>query len=156
MKKTLHYTGHRWTTEELRLLMQMWASRESVSDIATKLEVTTASVLKMVGKLRSNGVPLERRTKGHVAGRSNKSWTQGEVEYLIRRREEKATCEEIGIELGRTWNAVNAMIGNLRKEHVPVAMRGHGVRRLWNVDSLKAVAIQSGDCKIIEMNQRVA
>lgn len=145
MKTTTHYTGHRWTTDELKQLMKLWAEETSLSEIAATLGVTTASVLKMVNKLRKNGVPLKRRTRGHIAGRSNQCWTQGEVEYLIRRRAEKATAEEIGMELGRTWNAVNAMIGKLRQENVPVAMRGNGVRRLWNADALKGVAVMHPD-----------
>lgn len=152
MKKTTHYKGHRWTTEELRQLMQLWADKEPLDAIADSLNSKPAAILKMVNKLRKNGIPLERRRKGHWAGRSNKPWTQGEVEYLIRRRSEKATAEEIGEELGRTPNAVSGMIHNLRSQNVPVAMLGCGVRRLWNPDALKAVAMQSPDMKVIEMD----
>lgn len=153
MKTTSHYKGHRWTNDELRQLMKMWAEEETLPLIATALNVTTAAVLKMVNKLRKNGVPLVRRKRGHVAGRSNRLWTQGEVEYLIRRRNEKATSEEIAVELGRTWNAVGAMILNLRQQDVPVGMLGSGVRKLWNADALKAVAIQSPESNIIELDQ---
>lgn len=155
MKKTAHYKGHRWTTEELKTLMALWAEKQDIKSIAEALNVTTASVLKMVVKLRKNGVPLERRKRGHVAGRSNKLWTQGEVEYLIRRRSELATCDSIATELGRTWSAVNAMIGELRKQQVPVAMLGHGVRRLWNAEELKAVAIQDPSSNIIELDSAI-
>lgn len=152
MKTTIHYKGHRWTTAELKALMQLWAAEESVPDIALKLNASTAAILKMVGRLRKNGIPLKRRIRGHIAGRANQSWTQGEVEYLLRRRIEKATCEEIGEELGRTWSAINAMIQKLRSENVPVAMRGNGVRRLWNVHDLKAVAVQAPESEVIELN----
>lgn len=106
----------------------------------------------MVNKLRKNGIPLERRQRGHVAGRANTLWTQGEVEYLIRRRAEGATMDEIGIQLGRTPNAINGMISKLRSEDVPVAMLGQGVRRLWNADALKAVFLQDPESSIIELN----
>ncbi len=152
MRTTTHYKGHRWTTEELRTLMQLWAAKESLIEIAAKLNVTTASVLKMVQKLRKNGIPLERRKAGHVSGRVNQLWTQGEVEYLLRRRSEKSTVDEIAGELGRTWNGVNGMIAKLRSEQVPVAMMGNGVRRLWNPDALKAVAVQDPDSNVIELN----
>lgn len=150
MKATTHYKGHRWTTEELRNLMTLWAAKEPLSGIATNLNVTTASVLKMVNKLRKNGIPLERRTRGHVAGRSNKLWTQGEVEYLLRRRNEKATADEIAAELGRSIGAVHGMIGKLRSENVPIAMMGQGMKRLWNADALKGVALQEPEIADIE------
>lgn len=150
MKTTKHYKGHRWTTDELRKLMELWAAKTELPAIAEQLKSSTASVLKMVQKLRKNGIPLERRRKGHVAGRTNKLWTQGEVEYLLRRRVEKATVEEIAIELGRSIQGVHGMIQKLRGEGVPVAMFGQGVRRLWNADALKGVAIQSPDIIDIE------
>lgn len=153
MKKTVHYTGHRWTDTELKVLMKKWAEGDALASIAESLNASTASVLKMVNKLRKNGIPLERRRKGHVAGRVNKLWTQGEVEYLVRRRREKATVDEIAVEIDRTWNSVNAMIQKLRNEHVPVAMLGNGVRRLWNADALKAVAMQDSDLHLIKQDQ---
>lgn len=150
MKTTTHYKGHRWTTEELRKLMQLWAAKEDLNVIVGLLNSTEAAVLKMVQKLRKNGVPLERRDRGHVAGRSNKPWTQGEVEYLLRQRVQKATSEDIAIELGRSRSAVNAMIAIMRNQGVPVAMRGNGVRRLWNADSLKGVAVMQPEIASIE------
>lgn len=152
MKTTKHYKGHRWTTDELRTLMQFWANGQELSAIAEKLNVTTYAALKMVNRLRKNGIPLERRTKGHVAGRVNKPWTQGEVEYLVRRRAEMATSDEIATELRRTHQAISGMIAKLRSENVPVAMRGNGVRRLWNADSLKAVSLQSPEANVIELD----
>lgn len=151
MKKTTHYTGHRWTTQELQTLMRLWADEVQLFDIAEQLKVTTHAVLHIVGRMRKEGVPLARRKRGHVAGRANKPWSQGEVEFLMRKREEKATSEEIAVSLGRSFNSVSAMIATLRKEGVPVAMRGMGVRRLWNAESLKAVAAQRPETKIIQM-----
>lgn len=156
MTKTTHYKGHRWTTKELRTLMDLWAAGAELAVIADTLNATTAAVAEMVQRMRKNGIPLERRRRGHVAGRSNKLWTQGEVEFLVRRRMEKATSEEIAMELGRTWNAVSAMITKLRHESVPIAMRGCGVRRLWNAESLKAITVQAPEANVIELNAAVA
>jgi len=151
MKTTTHYKGHRWTTAELRDLMKYWQDGVVLADIAEVLNATQSSVLKMVQKLRKSGIPLERRERGNIAGKSYKPWTAGEVEYLIRRRSEKATSVEIAVELQRTGNAVDAMIAKLRKENVPVAMRGQGVRKLWNPDALKGVAMQDPESKTIEL-----
>jgi len=141
MKKTLHHNGHRWTIAELKKLMALWANKEELNDIADTLNVSRYAVLKQIQRLRKEGVPLERRTRGHISGRHNRPWTQAEVEYLIRRRSERATYEEVGNDLGRTYNAVCGMINKLRKENVPVVMMGSGVRRLWDVESLKASAV---------------
>lgn len=143
MKKTTHYKGHRWKTEELKSLMIMWANDTPLPEISEKLNVTQVSLLKQIQRMRKNGIPLARRRNGHTTGRKNNNWTQGEVEYLLRRRNEKATSEEIGAELGRSANAVDGMIQKLRKEDVNVAMRGNGVRRLWDAESLKAVCIHN-------------
>lgn len=151
MKKTVHFTGHKWTTDELRKLMKLWADETPLDNIATELTSTRAAILKVVTRLRNEGVPLKRRNAGHVSGRSNKAWTQGEVEYLMRRRAEKATSEEIARELDRTYSAVSGMIMKLRSESVPIAMRGNGVRRLWDAEALKATAISHGDTTLIEL-----
>ena len=150
MKKTTHYKGHRWTDEELKVLMRMWADDSSMDEMESALGTTRSALLKMVQKLRTNGIPLKRRIKGHVAGRTNNLWTQGEVEYVVRRRQERATADQIGRELGRTPNAVSSMIAKLRSEDVPVAMLGCGVRRLWDADSLRAVAMQYPDSALID------
>lgn len=141
MKKTKHYKGHRWTNEELKVLMKMWDSDASMIEIQEELKVTNTSLLKQIQRLRKNGVPLKRRDNGHPVGLKNRCWTQGEVEYLVRRRNEKATSEEIGAEIGRTPHAVAAMISKLRKELVEVPMRGNGVKRLWDAEALKAVVL---------------
>lgn len=143
MKTTKHFHGHRWTNEELKNLMIMWAADDSLEKIASQLKVTTTAILKQVQRMRKQGIPLAIRRNGHVSGVKNKNWTQGEVEYVLRRRNEKATSEEIGVELGRSTNAVNGLIGRLRKENVDVKMRGNGVRKLWDVNSLKALSLNS-------------
>ena len=134
-------TGHRWTDEELKILMAEWDKEQTVDSIAEALNVTRSAILKMVLKLRSNGIPLKRRTNGHVAGRRNQPWTQEEIEYLVRRREQQATTETISVELSRSWNAIQNMIGVLRKADIPVKMLGCGVRRLWSPQKLKESAI---------------
>lgn len=141
MKKTAHYTGHRWTETDLVLLMKLWADGRSLIEIAGTLNSSQTALLKQVQRMRKSGIPLERRKHGSIAGRTNKNWTQGEVEYLLRRRNEKGTSEDIAIELNRTPNAVDGMIQKLRKEDVPIKMRGNGVRRLWDAEVLKAVAV---------------
>lgn len=143
MKKTEHYKGHRWTNDEMKTLIELWNNPEvPVKDIATKLNVTHYAILHHVGRMRKHGIRLLKRRAGNFAGRHNKSWTQGEIEYLVRRRNEKATNEDIANELGRTWNAVQVMIGKLRSEDLKIAMRGHGVRRLYDVEALKSVSLQ--------------
>lgn len=142
MKRQSH--GHRWTDDELKSLMASWSEGWEVDLIAANLNVTRAAVLKMVLKLRANGIPLPKRQSGHVAGRRNQPWTQEEVEYLVRRREQQATTEAIAVELQRSWSAVQLMIGKLRKEGVPVKMLGCGVRRLWSPEKLRESAVGRG------------
>lgn len=141
MKKTTHYKGHRWTNDELRLIMKMWAEDVPLTEIAEATNSTTVAILCQVQRMRKNGIPLKRRDKGHVQGRTNTPWTQGEVEYLLRRRRERATSESIAIELNRSANAVDGMIGRLRREGLTVNMRGKGVRRLWDAESLRVLAL---------------
>lgn len=150
MKKTPHYKGHRWTTEELRTLMQMWAQEASMDEIATVLNVTKMAVYKQTLRMRKEGIPLARRKKGHIQGRKCAAWSQGEAEYLIRRRAEHATAEVIAGELDRSVMGVNGMIAKLRKQGVPVAMLGCGVRRLWDAEQLKAMCVKIPESKIIE------
>jgi biotin operon repressor len=130
--------GHRWTDEEIKTLMKQWDEGVELDDICESMGHTRFAISKMVVRLRTNGVPMKRRTRGHRANRSNQLWTQSEVEYLIRRRKDKATAETIAAEMGRTVLAVNGMIGQLRRNSVNVEMLGMGVRRLWNADILRA------------------
>lgn len=152
MKKTTHYKGHRWTTDELRLLMKLWSEDAPMDEISAQLKSTPKACEKMLYALRKQGVPLARRHQGHQHGVVNKCWTNEDVQYLLRRRIEKATAEEIAMELGRTRHAVEYMVQALRKEGVPVAMRGNGVRRLWDADKLKSFAVQTPDCATVEQD----
>jgi len=138
MKKTTHYKGHRWSTEEYKRLIDLWIEGKTVEEIGAALNVTNYSVLKQIVRLRQDGVPIPRRTQGHVSGRKNTPWTQSEVEYIIRGRQQKLTIEKIALDLGRSWSGVNSMIGKLRKEGVPVPMYGMGVKRLWDGNALTA------------------
>ena len=134
--------GHRWTNEELKKLMDMWQAGLSIKDISAALSVSGFAAHKMIVKLRQQGIPLLRRNKGHIAGRKNKPWTQAEVEYLMRRRKDKATAEDIAIELDRSFLGVQGMIQKLRSEAVPVARFGQGKRRLWNADTLRGWVLE--------------
>jgi biotin operon repressor len=151
MKTTKHRNGRRWTTEQLKSLMEMWAAGRPVEEIAAELEATTHAILKMVQRLRGDGIPLARRTRGHKHGRANKPWTQEEIEYLYRRRLAGATDEEIAIDLGRSWSAVQNMASVLRQGGAPIAMRGQGVRRLWSVEALKGAAMGRFDAEEVAL-----
>ena len=129
--------GHRWTDPELRRLIGMWLDGCELDSIAKEFGITSRGVNKQIGRLRRDGVPLPRRNNGHKAERYNAPWTQQEVEYLVRRRNDLATAEQIGSELGRSYLAIQGMIATLRKEGVDIQMQGQGVRRLWNPELLK-------------------
>ena len=133
--------GNRWTMDKLTDLMRMWDSGKELDTIASELNSTPNAIRKVIQRLRKNGVPLIRRTKGRVSGRSSKYWSQGEVEYLVRRRKENATNEEISVELGRSECAIAGMVSNLRINDVPIPLKGYGMRRLYNTDSLKAISL---------------
>jgi biotin operon repressor len=155
MKTTKHYKGHRWTTDELKRLMQMWQAGSSLEEIGEVIHSTEYALLKMIQKMRAQGVPLKRRDRGRkraigqdrnaavVPGKNyGRLWTQADLEFVVRRRKENATAEEIAIELGRSVGGVNGIIQRLRAELVPVPMRGMGVRRLWNPSELRAKFIE--------------
>lgn len=129
--------GHRWTNDELKVLANAWQSSVPAEIIGKHLLVSAYAVRKMAFKLRQNGIPLTYHRKGHVAGRRNMLWSQSEVEYLIKRRKDKATAEEIATELNRTFMGVQGMIAKLKSEKVHVGMLGCGKRRLWNADVLR-------------------
>jgi biotin operon repressor len=152
MKTTAHRHGRRYTTEEIRKLMQDWEADVPLEEVAVNLETTTRAILHMVQRLRADGIPMKRRTRGHKRdGRAYKLWTQQEIEYLFRRRLTGASAEEIGVDLGRTASAIQQMIDVLRKGGVPIAMRGQGVRRLWSLEDLKAAAAGRFDPAEIEL-----
>jgi transposase len=142
--------GHRWTEGELREFIGMYMREVDVKTVADHFGVTVASCSKIAVRLRKEGVPLPRRKQGHIAGRRNQPWTQEEVEYLTRRRREKATAEEIALELGRTFNGVQGMILTLRKEGVDVGMLGNGVRRLWSPERIKMACAGRGLALVAE------
>lgn len=130
--RLLKPNGHRWTNEQIRTLMSLWDKEQPISEIASQLSVSKNATQKMITRLRGEGIPLKRRTRGHIAGHRNNPWSQSQIEYLIRRRMERATSEEIANELDRSIYGVSAMIQTLRKEGVRVAAFGSGCRRKWN------------------------
>lgn len=129
--------GHRWTDMELRQLIGKWMEGESLDALALHFKCTRHGINKQVLRMRREGIPLPRRAAGHVADRSNKPWTQAEVEFIVRRRNESATAEQMAVELGRSFLSVQGMIAKLRKEGIAVRMLGSGVRRLWSPESLR-------------------
>jgi transposase len=136
--------AHRWTEPELREFIGMYMRSVDVQTVANHFGVTVASCAKIAGRLRKEGVPLPRRTAGHIAGRRNQPWTQEEIEYLVRRRKDRATAEEIALELNRSFHGVQGMILTLRKEGVDVGMLGSGVRRLWSPERLSMACAGRG------------
>ena len=129
--------AHRWTEAELKTLIAMWVSDDDIEVIAKHFNVTRHAINAQVWRMRSEGVPIPRRRAGTQAGRSHTPWTQEEVEFLVRRRRDGATAEQIGVELGRTFSAVQAMTQTLRKSGVQIRMFGSGKRRLWSPQSLQ-------------------
>lgn len=111
-----------------------------MDELAIEFKSTRYALLRQIQRLRQEGIPLKRRTKGNKADRAQQPWSQGEAEYLLRRRNERATAEEISLELGRSVMSIQGMIQKLIKEGVPIAMRGNGVPRKWDPENLKAVA----------------
>ena len=136
--------GHRWTEDELRQLIAGWIANESVDELGEKFGCTRYGIRKKIGQLRREGVPIPRRKAGNSASRYNKPWTQEEVEFVVRRRNEKSTTEQIAIELGRSTCGVQGIIQKLRNEGVGIRMLGQGVRRLWCVEKLKAAIAGRG------------
>lgn len=132
---------HRWTDDESKRLIGLWLDGAELDRIAESFGTTRYAINKHVQRLRNEGIPLPRRNNGHKAGRRNKLWTQSEVEFLIRRRNENATAEQIAIELDRSFLAVQGMIQKLRKEEVEVKRLGQGSRRLWDAGKLKATVL---------------
>jgi biotin operon repressor len=136
--------GRRWTTDQLKQIMKLWNENMSLSEIASFFNSTNSAINKIILRMRREGIPMPRRTPGHQFGRVNKLWTQSEVEYVIRRRNEKATAEIIAAELSRSYLGVQNLIQKLRKEDVPVQMLGQGCRRLWSPEILKVAIAGRG------------
>lgn len=154
MKKTIYSHGHRWTNEQIKEIMNLWSQEIEAPIIAEKMNSSLSAISKLIVRLRAEGIPLKRRQRGHKLGRSNQLWTQSEIEFLVRRRMDNVSCERIGLDLGRSYNSVNAMVMKLRNEGVSVPMYGQGVRRLWDADILKATLLHAkpDECKIVDMD----
>lgn len=133
--------GHRWTTEEVIDFMSRWNRGDSIPEMAEHFGCSRYGINKQVTRLRRDGVYLARRTKGRGgedsgALRSQQLWTSEETEYLIRRRHNRASIEEIAVELGRSVYAINGMVQQLRKSGVKVPIYGSGQRKLWDADEI--------------------
>src|SRR3989442_732689 len=112
--------GHRWTNEELQEYIKLYLSGKDSSEIANHFGVSISAVNKMALRMRKNGVMLPYKKRGHIAGRKNRQWTQEEVEYLVRRRNEGALTEEIASELDRTIYGVQGIICTLKSNGVEI------------------------------------
>jgi transposase len=126
-----------WKESELRELIALCLQGKETREIAEHFKTTSSNISKMITRLRAEGIPIPRRTAGHKANRHNTPWTQEEVEYVVRRRNERATSEQISIELNRTFYGVQGLILKLRKEGVDIQALGSGQRRLWSVERLQ-------------------
>ena len=135
MKKINH--AHRWTDAELILLITQWTANIDIDQIAEEFGCTRHGINAQILRMRRDGIPVPRRNAGPKADRANQPWTQADVEFLVRRRNDGATAEQIGNEMGRSFLAVQGMIQRLRQEGVGIRMLGSGVRRLWSADVLR-------------------
>jgi biotin operon repressor len=133
--------GHKWTNDELKTLMSLWASEVELIDICIELKMKQETVLKQVQRLRKAGIPLKQRTKGHKLGRSDKPWSQAEIAYLASRWQQGATDEDIAVESKRSLFGVRAMKAKLKLEGVGLVLRGGGRRRLWDAETLRATML---------------
>lgn len=139
-EKVLIGHAHRWTTDELKQLMSLWQSNESADDISALMGHSVHTINRMVGRLRKQGIPLKNHECGARKHRSYHAWSQGECEYLVRRRSDGATTEEIAIELNRTYAAVCGMIQQLRKGDVQLRRLGSGRHAFYDLDVLRLKA----------------
>jgi biotin operon repressor len=155
MSKIAERHDRKWTDADMRKLIAAWLAGTELDAIAKQFDTTRYAISKLVLRMRRDGIPLPRRTKGHRAGRANKLWTQSEVEFLIRRRNERATAEQIALELDRTFMAVQGMIQKLRIEGVDVRQFGQGKRRLWDAETLKG-AIAGRGLRVVGPDERAA
>lgn len=134
--------GHRWTDEEMKVLIEGWNLDVPHGDLAEQLNVTPHAVRTMVVRLRRMGIPLKKRTRGNIAGRLNQLWSQSEIEYLARRRNDGALLEEIASEMGRSFGGVQSMAGKLRNKHgVPIRANGQGRKALYDTEALRALYV---------------
>lgn len=135
MKKPKH---HRWTVPQLQQLICDWCAGMNLDAMCEKYGATRFAINKQILRMRQEGVSIPRRNAGHLPEQRDKPWTQSEIEYLVRRRNDRITAEQIGIELGRTFLGIQNMIRVLRKEGVPIQMLGNGTRKQWCAERLKA------------------
>lgn len=131
--------ARRWTTKEMTVFVAMWQNNAPLEEIAVTLNSTVGAIRKHVVRLRQQGIPLNRRVAGNIAGKYNALWTQGDIEFLMRRRQENATMEQIAVELNRTFSAVQGMIQRLRIEGAGIKMLGAGRKRLWDVGAIRSM-----------------
>ena len=129
--------GHRWTDEELKRFIGEWLSGKETSEIAAAFGVSIAACNKIALRIRKEGIALPYKKRGHVAGRTNMAWKQEEVEYVIRRRAEGATNDEIASELDRTIYSILGILQKLREDGVSYQRNGGGRKRLWNSEKLR-------------------
>ena len=142
MKQTMN--GHRWTNEEIMKLTKLWLSGDDTAVIAKKMGCSLSALNKITVRLRKSGFLVPYKRSGHKAGRTNKPWTQSEVEYLLRRREEGSTSEEIASELDRTFYGILGMLQSLRKHDVNFTNHGQGRRKLWDSEKLQLALVAMG------------
>jgi biotin operon repressor len=72
------------------------------------------------------------------------SWTQQEVEYLVRRLAHQETHEKIALDLGRTHQAIQMMAAKLRKEGALVKRLRGGRTRLWDAQAINIAIAGKG------------
>lgn len=133
-----HGHNHRWTNEEMKKLVKMWQEDKTLDEISVALGSTKRSLAAMVVRLRSGGIPLKKRQRGHKFGKTNTSWSQADVEYLVKRREAGGTVEEIAVELERSFYGVQALVLKLKQEGVALKKFGSGKSRLWDSTLIRA------------------
>ena len=138
-----HVKNSKWTNEMMLSFIGMWIDGRSLEEIAEHFSVSRHAVNKMAGRMRRDGIKLKRRNAGHVTQRSNSLWTQSEIEYLIRRRSEGVSSEQIGEELGRSFLAVQGMIARLSKEGASIKKLGSGQKRLWSIEAVNMAVARS-------------
>ena len=136
-----HGHDHRWTTDELMRLVAHWQSGVSIEEIIEAFNISRSALRMQILRLRQQGVPLDKRRAGNMAGKYAAPWTQSDCEYLMRRRKEGATAEQIATELNRTHSAVQGMVASLRKNGAEIECKGGGRRRLWDVSQLHAMVV---------------
>lgn len=130
--------GHRWTNAQVAKLIKLWNDGVPIPDIAKKLDSSPCAIGTMVRRLRHYGIEMEKRTRGHRKGDLNSRWTQKDIDWLLKRRQEGATINQMAEELGRTVHSVAGMTLKLRKMGAPVGQHNSGITKLWSVEAIKA------------------